>query len=485
MKTKVKTNCKDRTSFRITPYLNDKLKSMAIKKGMKREAFCNTIISNLPQEIITVLCKKEYFYWEEYVYNLYADYNGKCHSNESEENSLSPITLRLNCIVQNYINLCRQTWNTTYTDTFILLISIAFLYDSNENLLKQKLGFYVASSSGEKNIVTNCKSKSKKPKLISPPYVCYQHGNKENTNIKLYITDILKNMPQNINAVYEPFAGMLGITLNVLNEFRGREFEYNLSELNKDISNLYFCIKSKPDKLISESEKLIKELKTNKECFETIKKKHIIPDNPSKSKLNLRAAAEHMYLDAVSVQHKGKNLSKNGNDYIDIINQIQIFQKYICNIVRMHEYLKLVNFKCKEAIKVISGIKNISNALLILDPPYLQTSGYGTNFSFKEQEEIAKVLRSLNDSNVFLLFCRFTETRNKKQTETYESVKNREKNGEFKIGDDNLIGFYNLEYGIKAKKVGKQFYYKKVKFDNKGTMEAIISNKQFEGFSPF
>lgn len=457
--------------IRTDPYFKEKLTEIKNKQGLKAiNCTCEMLISELQDEIIEKLQKMEFDKVLDNINCIYADFNSKETPKQLKEEKLS---IRLSIISDYYIQQCLTAWNTnkdnesykvTISDTLRVLLSTGSIYMQNSNQLLKRLGI---------SSIT-----------MSPPYVCYQHGNKENSKIKSEITEILKQIPPHINTVVEPFMGMCGLTLNALDTLSGRKLDYYANDADVNLINLYRCIQHQPKKMMLACERVIENLNSKNDTFETIRDRH--RSEKKMSKYDYNAAADYMYLDAVSYRHKTDNCQ-----YTDIEIQIKYFYKYIINIPRLHQYLERIDISNKDALNVLKKFKKVLNVLFLLDPPYLDSCGYSkkTNgvkkFTDENYEELIEFCLNVPDGSIFLLFCRFTQTRSGKRGETNEDIRAKEMNGDFKIGDKKLEGYYRRRFGVKAQLAGKQFYYKEIPFDGKGTKEVIISNHQFDGFIPF
>ncbi len=320
------------------------------------------------------------------------------------------------------------------------------------------------------------------------PQVCYQHGNKNNSNMKSEITKILKQIPNDIQTVVEPFMGMCALTINVLDTLSDRTLDYYVNDKDNNLFKLYKCIYNNYNKLLLSCERLINRLKTKQDDFAAVKNRHLNNNYNN----NYDASADYMYLDAVSLRHKKQNLRKNKDKkYINLDTQIECFEKYIVNIRAMHNYLIKTNISHKDVFEMLKKFKNKKKILYLLDPPYILTLGYisKTNgvyvFTYDNHTKLTSLCKNIPPDSIFLLFCRFTETRSLKKGETNEDIKNKEKNGDYEIDDRILRGFYKREFGVETEGTEHKFFYKEIYFDSKGTIEAIISNVQFDGFKPF
>lgn len=459
--------------IRTDSYFKEKLTEIKNKQGLKDiNCTCEMLISELQDEIIEKLQKMPFDKALNNINCIYADFNSKETSKQLKEENLS---IRLSIISDYNINKCITAWTKKSNSEKIkskvirILLSVGINYLENSS---QTLNEFKISSIN-----------------MQFPSVCYQHGNKENANIKPEITKILQQIPVNIDTVVEPFMGMGGLTLNVLDTLSGREFDYYANDADVNLINLYRGIQHKPNKMMLACERVIKNLRSGIDTFETIRARHC--SEKKMSEYDYNAAADYMYLDAVSVRHQTDNLKKKSNKYISIDEQIECFFKYVKHIRLMHQYLERINISKKDALAVLKKFKNVMNVLFLLDPPYLASCGYSkkTNgvkeFTDEDYEELIEFCLNVPDGSIFLLFCRFTQTRSGKRGETDEDIRAKEMNDDYQIGDDKLKGFYRRRFGVKAQLAGKQFYYKEIAFDGKGTIEAIISNYQFDGFIPF
>lgn len=502
--------------IRTDSYFKEKLTEIVKANGLKSvEQLCTKLISDLSIQIVEKLKKMPFSEAIKYIDSIYADYS----STTTVSLQKAELSIRLNAISDYYIHQCMDACNSGdrgKSDVIRILLAIGLLYlEDSKQVLKE---FKISSIN------------------MQFPSVCYQHGNKENPNIKPEITKILQQvsaniptdesditpinisptnvyrqddkkedsdietidtetatilhkLPVNIDTVVEPFMGMGGLTLNVLDTFSGQKLNYYANDADVNLINLYCCIQHKPNKMMLACERLIKKLKTGNDTFETIKARHRSEKKMLKHDYN--AAADYMYLDAVSTRHKTDNLKKKNKECISVELEIEYFHEYVTNILRMHQYLERINISKKDALAVLKNFKNVMNVLFLFDPPYLDSCGYSkkTNgvkdFTDENYEELIKFCLNVPDGSIFLLFCRFTQTRSGKRGETDEDIRAKEMNGDFKIGDKKLEGYYRRRFGVKAQLAEKQFYYKKISFDGKGTIEAIISNYQFDGFIPF
>lgn len=497
--------------IRTDSYFKEKLAETIKANDLRSvEQLCNTLISGLPMEIINKLKNMPLSEAERYIDSIYADYNSTAASKPLQEADLS---IQLNAASDCYIYQCMNVWNLSEddrrkSDVIRILLAIGLLYlEDSKQVFKE---FKISSINMQFPCVCyqhgNKENPNIKPEItkilqqisanidteesditsinISPANGCRQDDNKEDTDNKTETTAILQKLPDKIDTVVEPFMGMLGLTINVLDTLSERELDYYANDADVNLINLYRCIQHQPNKMMLACERLIKNLRSGEDTFETIKTRH--SSKQKMSKYDYNAAADYMYLDAVSHRHKTDNLK-----YKNIKVQIDHFCKYVHNIPNMHQYLERINISQKDALTVLKKFKRVMNVLFLLDPPYLDSCGYSkkTNgvkeFTDEDYESLVEFCLNVHEGSIFLLFCRFTKTRSRNRTETNADIRAKEKNGDYQIGDKKLEGYYRRRFGVKAQLAGKQFYYKEISFDSKGTIEAIISNYQFDGFIPF
>ncbi|MDE6785001.1 MAG: hypothetical protein K2J26_06500 [Ruminococcus sp.] len=469
-------------------------KEQIMNKGKNISTACKTLISETPIDIINKLSAMSFDAAKMYVNYVYADFDSTKNSSTNTE-----FSVRLSYDSENIINQCSNAWGTkaNKSEVIRILLAVGIMYQDYKCYLKEPKPFsFRMSSSIEKTLSIDIPPSSKaasssNPLLstkISPPYVCYQYGNKNNPNIKAEITKILEQIPDDIQTVVEPFIGMCGLTLNVLDTLSDRTLDYYVNDRDDNLFNLYECVRNNYNKLLSSCEKIVKLLKAKQNIFQTVKNRHLNNHNH-----NYDAAADYMYLDAVSVRHDKQTLKKQkSGNYINIDEQIELFCKYILNIREMHNYLIKIKLSHKDALKMLKKFKNIMKILYLLDPPYISSLGYSSKtngvdeFTYDDYEKLVSFGKNnISSDSIFLLFCRFTSTRSMKKGEIFKDIKIKELNGYFEADDRIMRGFYKRVFGVETKGSKHKSFYKEIPFDSKGTIEVIISNQQFNNFKPF
>ncbi|MDE6780646.1 MAG: DNA adenine methylase [Ruminococcus sp.] len=459
-------------------------KEQIMDRGETISSACDTLIAEIPNEILQKLSAMSFDKAKIYVNYVYADFDSTKHSLTNTE-----FSVRLSYDSENIINQCSNAWGTKANKSKVIriLLAVGIMYQDYKcyNLKETKpLSFKMSRSIKiPHSIKTASSSNTLLSTKISPPYICYQHGNKNNPNIKAEITKILEQIPDDIKTVVEPFMGMCALTINVLDTLSDRTLDYYANDKDNNLFNLYECVCNNYKKLLRSCEILVKNLETGADNFDIVKSRHLSHNYSN----NYDAAADYMYLDAVSVRHDKKTLKYKSTD-----KQIKLFNKYIFNIRAMHNYLIKTKISHKDALKMLKIFKNIEKILYLLDPPYISSLGYSSKtnkvkeFTYYNWEKLVFFCKNnIPPDSIFLLFCRFTATRSQKNGETFEDVKIKEQNGYFETGDRTLRGFYKRVFGVETKGCKHKFFYKEIPFDGKGTMEVIISNYQFDGFKPF
>lgn len=519
-------------------------KEQIMDRGETISSACKTLISEIPNEMVDKLSAMSFDKAKMYVNYVYADFDSTKNSSTN-----TAFSVRLSDDLENIIDKCSTDWGekASKSDIIRILLAVGIMYqDYKCYVLKEAKPFsFRMSSSIEKtlsiemppsiyiplsievppsidillsidtppsikmqpliemqssieislsiemppSIKTASSSNTLLSTKISPPYVCYQHGNKENPNIKNEITKILEQIPDDIKTVVEPFMGMCALTINVLATLSDRKLDYYVNDKDKNLVNLYKCINNNNfNKLFRACERLVNRLKTGADTFKTVKDRHLNL-NLNHNYNNYDAAADYMYLNVVSERHKKDNLD---SDCKSIKKQINRFYKYIVNIRAMHNYLIKTKISHKDALKMLKKLKNRVKTLYLLDPRYLESQGYSSKtngvdeFTYDNHEELVSLCKNnISSDSIFLLFCRFTSTRSLKKGEIFKDIKIKELNGYFDADDRTLRGFYKRVFGVETKGSKHKFFYKEIPFDNKGTIEVIISNYQFDGFKPF
>lgn len=268
----------------------------------------------------------------------------------------------------------------------------------------------------------------------------------------------------------EIFAGALGIFSN---------FAFASHEIINDIDlqkvNLYKAIQSSKEdmliKLLSES--------VDEQTFENnkAKKKGFILDN---KKVNIDAAVNYLFLNLLSVRNLGITFKRMA---------YEVYRNKMNAIYPLSERLKNTEICGLHALEILDKHKSDSSTVFIVDPPYLDTSGYENEilidrkydddkkkFGYREHVELARLLREAHQKygNDFIFFCRTTITRVKDQ-----KTKDITNLGKLDTGDRHIQGIIDDLYW------GYGFYYIDIPYDKDGTIERIITSFEFDGAIPY
>ena len=208
---------------------------------------------------------------------------------------------------------------------------------------------------------------------------------------------LIKNIPDKFNTYYEPFIGgaALLISLYSLNKIK----ESVISDINKDLYNLYKIIKENPQQLIDELDNL--EFKNNKNDYYKARELfNSITDSVNRSAL-LIYLNRHGYNGLYRVNSSNKfnvpfgkynnpGMPSSGN----IMALSELFQS--CTIMNSDFELTVNNAK--------------KGDFVYFDPPYMPLSktsyftGYThSGFDEKDQERLAKSFQDLSDMGVYVM----------------------------------------------------------------------------------
>jgi len=233
---------------------------------------------------------------------------------------------------------------------------------------------------------------------------------------------VFNEFPKEISNYYEPFIGGGSVLFNLLNKIEKKEIKVetiNISDINKDLIDLYLTIKKKYKKLIVN----LKELKENyssaeieKPSGEKRKKIEVLPT----IKDAIKAGKEHVYY---FYRNKFNELKKEDTKKIALKSALFIFLNKTCfrgvyrensegifnvpygnnknvsmfdedNLKKINELLKKydVNFQVINFNELTKEIIYDKNTFVYLDPPYYPEkedsfTSYTSNDFNKEQHE--------------------------------------------------------------------------------------------------
>ena len=210
---------------------------------------------------------------------------------------------------------------------------------------------------------------------------------------------LLKYLPDDFNTYYEPFAGGLALLIELFNQNRIKKAV--ISDINKDLINLYRIIKEKPYDLISRLKEI--PFKNNREDYYSARKlfNSIEPEENVTRAALLLYLNRHGYNGLYRVNSKGEfNVPFGRYDNPSLPDED--------NIVKFHEMLKsceILNLDFAEAVKMARR-----SDFVYFDPPYmpLNETSYFTDytsggFSERDQERLALVFKKLSSEGVFVI----------------------------------------------------------------------------------
>lgn len=210
---------------------------------------------------------------------------------------------------------------------------------------------------------------------------------------------LLQYIPKDFNNYYEPFAGGLALLIELYN--RGRIKKAIISDINKDLINLYEIIKEKPYELIS----AIKEIpfKNNKDDYYQARKLF----NSLEPHKNVSRAALLLYLNRHGYNGLYRVNSKGEfNVPFGRYNNPSLPDEE--DIIKFHEMLKsceILNLDFEDAVRSAQR-----SDFVYFDPPYmpLNETSYFTDytsggFSEQEQKRLASVFKKLSNKGVFVM----------------------------------------------------------------------------------
>ena len=296
----------------------------------------------------------------------------------------------------------------------------------------------------------------------------YVLGNKWNPEMQKAIKQIVETAASKWENSVETCTGGLGIFSNV--KFAQKKQILNDNDWNK--SNLLKAIRDYPRKLIVKA----RSLEASKNTFNRLRYCKV---TPSKS-VSIAAAARYLYLNLNSVMGECEIFDKASTEkkYYERLEQIY----------PLHRRLQDVEILDEDIFDVLKKHRKTDKCVFIIDPPYLDTSGYekrivrnepsyGKTFGLEQHRNLATILRNIKqkEGNDFIYFCRVTATRHKDQ-----------KTKQCKNTPTELAKLdRELQREIGRLYFGRGFYYIDVNTSPDGTTERIITSFNFDGATPY
>jgi len=246
------------------------------------------------------------------------------------------------------------------------------------------------------------------------------------------MSQVFSKFPKNISNYYEPFIGGGSVLFNLLNKMEAKEIEintFNISDINKDLIDLYLTIKKKCKKLIIHLNEL-KEIYESAEIKEQAKVGRKKIEVLTTIEDAIKAGREHVYY---FYRNKFNELKKSNKKNISLKSALFIFLNKTCfrgvyrensdgifnvpygnnknvsmfdedNLKKINELLKKydVNFKVLNFYDLINEIKYDSKTFIYLDPPYYPekedsfTSYTSNDFNKEQHEKLIELCKFVN-----------------------------------------------------------------------------------------
>jgi DNA adenine methylase len=220
-------------------------------------------------------------------------------------------------------------------------------------------------------------------------------------NKSKHLNKFIQYVPEEYNTYIEPFVGSGALLLKLEPE------KWIINDLNKDLINIWKCVKKDPEEIISNFKnysihlkKLSKENKV-KYCKEITNKLNDMSYDIVRAS-NYLLLILCSYMGFLSTDMKFKSLSTEiGNNNFPF-NKTQFFD----NIINISFFLNNTKGKIynKDYKYILEKAKD--GDFVFLDPPYIENHNYGFNYNKKEilnndfLQELLKEVKKLDKRNV-------------------------------------------------------------------------------------
>ncbi len=313
-------------------------------------------------------------------------------------------------------------------------------------------------------------------------------GNKCQARVAAVIEEVvratLEKEKYNIKSIYETCMGMGGVFLNVKGHITG-EIPYTINDIDPNKYTLYKCIQNCPKQLCDGVNSLQQELemKQPEVLFQEIQQELSARNRNIRSvKKNCRLASRYIYLNRYCVRNREGNFDKHKTP--EAIHED--LQRVKAIIMKFSERLQGVAITKYDLLSIIATHQKDKELLLFIDPPYISTAGYDNKsngmkgFTVNDHRILCERLRQFKGK--FILCCRFTRSRG---SGSHAKHLANIQSGAYNVEDSLIKGFFMDEFGRKAKKAKKQFYYKEIILNKVGHKEVLITNYRLRDFTPF
>lgn len=200
--------------------------------------------------------------------------------------------------------------------------------------------------------------------------------------------EIIEYFPSKINTYYEPFVGGASL-LRALLQSNIKVNKYICSDINKDLINLWNCIKKEPELIANEYNTLWSELNKDNDMNRKKNFFNFIRDRYN----NLRSPSDFMFIMRTTTNGMPR-YNKNG----DFNNSFHVTRNGI-NPKRLekiiYEWSNLLNENNVEFICTsYENIQPLIDDYIYLDPPYFHTKGmYYGNINYNQFWEWLRTIK--------------------------------------------------------------------------------------------
>lgn len=302
--------------------------------------------------------------------------------------------------------------------------------------------------------------------------------------IEKAVKESLEKSAYGIKRIYETCMGMGGVFLNVRGRITG-EIPYTINDIDQNKYTLYKCIQNCPKQLCDAVTVLQQELqmKQPEALFQEIQQELSTRNQNIRSiRKNCRLASRYIYLNRYCVRNREGNFNKHKTP--EAIHED--LQRVKAIIMKLSERLQGVAITKYNLLSIVATHQKDKDMLLFIDPPYISTAGYNnksngmTGFTVNDHRILCERLRQFKGK--FILCCRFKRSRG---SGSHDKHLANIQSGTYNVEDSLIKGFFMDEFGRKAKKAKKQFYYKEITLNKVDHNEVLITNYPLSDFTPF
>lgn len=211
------------------------------------------------------------------------------------------------------------------------------------------------------------------------------------------LPDLMKKIPQNFKGYYEPFIGGAALLASLYSI--GKIESCVISDVNRDIFNLYVIIKEEPQQFINELNNL--KFKNSKEDYYEARSLFNSTDDSLTRSVLLIYLNRHGYNGLYMVNSRNKFNVPFGSYHNPSMPSSE-------NILAMSEMLQSFTILNSDFEIAVSDAKR--GDFVYFDPPYMPlnstsnfTSYTSSGFNGVEQERLAEVFKKLTEKGVYVM----------------------------------------------------------------------------------